>query len=236
MLIGEILYACPPINGFGSKCKNIIRLTQFEPQGLLCHRGSPFQRRSGGNIAFTTPIISPVWKGTPCRDSCVADFILLMIQSPQCRRQRENGLGASRGTRASKRRMYSSPSLGFAILHNKETSATCPHHETFYSPKRNEHHCSMTLDNCISALVDIFHTDVFAQDEVQDARKDTNTTTSAVMAVHIPLSTATLLTVIRLSLSASLMTTPQPLRQLILRLPSQEPRNSFIFQCYFPYQ
>ena len=83
------------------------------------------------------------------------------------------GWEQDRRTRVSKSRMYSTSSLGFAILRNKETSATCPHHETFYIPKRNKHHCSMTLDNCISALVDICHTDVFTQDEVQDARKDT---------------------------------------------------------------
>ena len=31
---------------------------------------------------------------------------------------------------------------------------------------------SMTLDNCINALVDIFHTEVFAKHEVQDVRED----------------------------------------------------------------
>ena len=78
-LIGESLYACPPITGPGNKCQNIVRFTQLEPQGLLCHRGSPFRRRSRGQHSLqrqthSTPITSPVWKGTPFRVSCVADF------------------------------------------------------------------------------------------------------------------------------------------------------------------
>ena len=48
VLIGGSLFVCPPITGPTSKCQNTIRLTELEPQRLLCHRGSTHRRRPRG--------------------------------------------------------------------------------------------------------------------------------------------------------------------------------------------
>ena len=100
VLIGRSLHTCPPITGPGSKCQNIIRLTQLDPQRLLCHRGSPHRRRPGGNTAFTTEALithrlSGLQKHTWSR-SRVVGFTLLMIRSPQYRRQSETGQNPER--------------------------------------------------------------------------------------------------------------------------------------------
>ena len=54
--------------------KNIIRLTQFEPQGLWCQRGSLHRRRPGGKHSLHDkhtrhPSLSPACNSTTSRDS-----------------------------------------------------------------------------------------------------------------------------------------------------------------------
>ena len=85
--------------------------------------------------------------------------------------------------------MYSTSSLGLALLRNKGTIVTyqfMKHFTTRFLQDKRPH--SMILDNRVNTLVDTFHAETFVQDKIQDAHKDTNTQSQLYQCPKVPRS------------------------------------------------
>ena len=141
-------------------------------------------------------------------------LIASLNQPKQRRRHRESKLEArqnqfpgnflnntSRRSRVSEFRLLSTSSSGLVLFRNIRSSHLSLPNTTSFLLFRTET-TSVICKKCVDALIGIFNAETDVQNKIQDAGKNTDTITSAAMAVPIPKGTAILLNVIHFLINA----------------------------------
>ena len=175
VLIGGSMYACPAITGHGSKCQNII---QFDQNSLVPPRVNQPTTTRGADAASNgrgTHTL-PGYESTTGRDSSELIFDLVGDLEPTVPTVTRDRAGSktqnarsgkvpentSCETCATKLRTPSTTILGAVLIRNRNKLLLL---------RFVQHFTSRILQNKHTTS----HTEVFAQDKVQDSRKDTDT-------------------------------------------------------------